>query len=386
MRFWIRSTLVSVAASLILAASPGTGQAESPDARGEVPEEPVSIREALSDASADVRSGRLMVLGSPHLAQHFDEEFEHEWLDELLDGLEDYAPEVIAIETLRPRDIHAMRQYSDRPDDWEMILDMFVKGIVTTAETIRGELDLDWGEARRRQAELLADFEAVREDPEARHELALMSFAAYDYHTGLLHWGALSKEQREAELDSETVADLDERLVRTNESVSIAVNLARELGHARVYPVDDQKSLAIQQLEEHEAIERTMEESSLREEIMKVYEDYQAEVVEASVEAGNLLPWYELYNSTEFRKLDLDTQWAVFFDERMDTDLGRTRMARREVRDLNIAANIREATARYPGEDALVVIGASHKAFLESYLSDMSDLDLVQPQEYWRER
>lgn len=359
-------------------------QAEDSEGLGEAPEKPVSIQQELSDATADVSPGRLMVLGSPHLAQEFGEEFEHQWLDELLSGLEAFEPAVVAIEILRPEDIHAMRNFSDRPDDWEMVLDQFAGRIVTTADTVREELDLDWGEARRRQAELVGEFDAIRDEAEKRRKLALVSFAAYDYHTGLLHWGALPEDQREedADLDEDTVQALNAGVDSANEAVSIGVNLARELDHARVYPVDDQKSLAIQDMAEHQRIEQMMSESSLRAEVMEIYEELQAEAMEASMDAENLLPLYGLLNSAEYMRRDLGAQWAAFFDERMDEDLGRTRMARREVRDLSIAANLREATARHPGEDALVIIGSSHKAFLESYLQDMSDLDLIQPQEY----
>jgi pheromone shutdown protein TraB len=42
-----------------------------------------------------------------------------------------------------------------------------------------------------------------------------------------------------------------------------------------------------------------------------------------------------------------------------------------------MAANIREAMAVTPGQRMLVIVGASHKWYLEAYLNQMHDVRIV---------
>ena len=51
-----------------------------------------------------------------------------------------------------------------------------------------------------------------------------------------------------------------------------------------------------------------------------------------------------------------------------------------ETRNLRMAANIREMFAAQPGIRGLVIVGASHKPYLESYLNQMHDLMIVDPE------
>jgi len=48
-----------------------------------------------------------------------------------------------------------------------------------------------------------------------------------------------------------------------------------------------------------------------------------------------------------------------------------------ETRNLRMAANIREAIGTRPGERMLVIVGASHKGYLEAYLHQMHDVKVV---------
>jgi pheromone shutdown protein TraB len=83
-------------------------------------------------------------------------------------------------------------------------------------------------------------------------------------------------------------------------------------------------------------------------------------------------------NSPAYRDRDVEAQFHVFFRTKLASGVDRARSALWEVRNLNIAAHIRRATAAHPGKRMLVIIGAGHKAFLDLYLSQMMDLRLVQ--------
>jgi hypothetical protein len=62
----------------------------------------------------------------------------------------------------------------------------------------------------------------------------------------------------------------------------------------------------------------------------------------------------------------------------LPSGVDRSRVAQWEVRNLLIAAHIRQATALHPGERMLVVIGSAHKPFLDRYLRQMLDVRVIQ--------
>lgn len=79
-------------------------------------------------------------------------------------------------------------------------------------------------------------------------------------------------------------------------------------------------------------------------------------------------------NSLEYEVRDMELQWNLWFRTKLQSGLDRSRMALWEVRNLNISSHIRRATALHPGERLLVIVGASHKPFLETYLNQMVDI------------
>ncbi len=349
----------------------------------EAPRQAPSLRTWLSAETEGLEPTKLMILGTTHLAQDFDEQtFDPALLDAVVAAVSDFEPSVVGVEARPPAQIWALRERDDR-ESWSTILELFDPATVELADRAEEVVGLDWGEARLRQRELLGRAEADDLSPEKRRRLVLLSLRAYDLPTATLQWRYLEEGERVAgDITESLAADMDSRLTSPNEIVQIGVRVAYEHGLQRVHALDDQMSLALQTEEEHAQIEAILEESSIREEITERYEALQAPKDERASEEQDLLPVYRLFNSDRFMRADAGLQWAAFFDERMDETLGRTRIARREVRDLTIASNVRAMTARHPGERALVVYGASHKSFLESYLRDMIDLEIVQFEDY----
>ena len=91
-----------------------------------------------------------------------------------------------------------------------------------------------------------------------------------------------------------------------------------------------------------------------------------------------MLRYYSFMNSLNYTSTDVAMQWGVWFRTKLASGLDRSRVAQWEVRNLNITSRIREATAFFPGKRMLVIIGAGHKPFLDSYLSQMLDVKLIQ--------
>jgi hypothetical protein len=90
-----------------------------------------------------------------------------------------------------------------------------------------------------------------------------------------------------------------------------------------------------------------------------------------AVARGDLLPFYRYINSDAFLESEVRRQWLLYYRTGLASGLDRSRAALWETRNLLMAAHIRRLTARHPGERVLVLVGASHKPFLDAYLQSM---------------
>lgn len=384
MRVWmLRGALGVVAAAVVGCGADEERSSPNDGLDGSATDPEVRVADVLGPEIPPEERTRVMVLASHHLAELGDE-FRPELLDGVVEALEGFGPELVAVEALAPGDIAAMRALGG----YDGILDGFAARPIRLAERARDHLGLADAtpfEAESLQLELLkrlASGEGAQE--EIRLDLVLHSLAAYDYHTALLQWSHLDAESRRdtGAIPREVREELQEQLDSPNERVSIGLRLARDLGHDRLHAVDDQMTMALQSRDEVEGLMAAMEEESILEEVTATYERIGEVPLAEALEEGDLLPYYLRLNSAEHAEEDVGTQWAAFLDERIETVPGRARVARREARDLRITTHIRRVTARHPGSDVLVVYGASHKPFLESYLASMSDIDLVQFAEF----
>ena len=84
-----------------------------------------------------------------------------------------------------------------------------------------------------------------------------------------------------------------------------------------------------------------------------------------------------MLNDPHLSVLRSDLEWLGMVDQKTGSRVGRQRLAGWETRNMRMAANIREASAKAPGGRVLVVVGAAHKPWLEAYLDMMSDVQIV---------
>jgi hypothetical protein len=92
------------------------------------------------------------------------------------------------------------------------------------------------------------------------------------------------------------------------------------------------------------------------------------------------LATYQMLNSRVAGRLDSELQWLSMIDRDSPNNVGRTRVAEWETRNLRQVANIREVIARQPGARVLVIAGSGHKAWFDAYLGMMSDVEVVDAQ------
>jgi hypothetical protein len=90
-----------------------------------------------------------------------------------------------------------------------------------------------------------------------------------------------------------------------------------------------------------------------------------------------VLEMYRAYNAPGLAKLTFDSDFGAALEEPSQQRFGRSYVGYWETRNLRMASNIRDMLGAQPGIRALVIVGQSHKGYLEAYLNQMHDARIV---------
>jgi hypothetical protein len=90
-----------------------------------------------------------------------------------------------------------------------------------------------------------------------------------------------------------------------------------------------------------------------------------------------VLALYRATNTPGQGKLAFDSDFGAALKDPSPQRFGRGYVGYWETRNLRMAANIRDVMGLQPGIRMLVIVGASHKAYLEAYLNQMHDVQVV---------
>jgi hypothetical protein len=170
------------------------------------------------------------------------------------------------------------------------------------------------------------------------------------------------------------VALLDQLPAKHDERVLVAATLAARLGLERVVAMDD-----------HTADIPVADDAAYEAAITKAWDSpagARRRQVEASLRARldtpeDVLALYRGYNAPALAALVFDSDFGAALGEPSPQHFGRVYVTYWETRNLRMAANIRAAMGERPGGRTLVVVGASHKWYLEAYLNQMHDTRIV---------
>jgi hypothetical protein len=162
---------------------------------------------------------------------------------------------------------------------------------------------------------------------------------------------------------------------RRNENQLIASRLAVRLGLERVHPMDDQgDDLAPNFMANFEAFNA---EPWVAELLASPSFKPLREAANHLTTSAEALATYQMLNGPAAGRADADGQWLNMINRPSPGDVGRSRVATWEARNLRMAANIREVAGFRPGGRVLVIVGAAHKPWIDAYLAMMSDVRVV---------
>lgn len=306
----------------------------------------------------------VMVLGSPHLSD-MPATFRPIDLSGLIDRLASWSPQAIAIEALSGAQCDFLRHYPDRYRDT-------VAAYCWDPAPARGATGLDVPAATAAWERLLAAWPASP-TPAQRRTLAALFLAGGEPASALVQWLRLPVGDRRAgdSLDAALVARLTLMTDRHNESFLIAAPLAARLGQDRVYAMDD-----------HTADAPVTDEAGYGAAIGKAWDNPATKTRTAMSDRWNaklgsadgVLALYRAINAPSMARLAFDSDFGAALEEPSVDRFGRQYVGYWETRNLRMASNIRDMLGSRPGIRALVIVGASHKPYLDAYLNQSHDI------------
>jgi hypothetical protein len=309
---------------------------------------------------------QVMVLGTPHLS-NMPKAFTAASLKPVLDRLATYRPDIVTIEALSGPQCAGIIRYKAR---YPGVADRYCWDPAPAAKAT----GLDMVAATEAIDTALESWPKAPTAAQRRH-LAASFLAGGDRASAVVQWLRLPAAERKAGdgLDDTLVALLVKSMARPDESYSIAAALAARLGLERVYPVDDHTSDAVVATLP-KAFETTMTE------IWSAAAARQSELNAIEAKLGTpqaTLDMYRYHNDPGIAQTIFDSDFGAALKHRSPELYGRQYVGWWEVRNLRMVANIRAAAANRPGGRVLVVVGASHKPFFDSYLDMMHDVKVV---------
>jgi len=364
----MKSAIIAAALALI-AAAPATAQQHAFDPR----------------AYQHLHVGRptqILVIGTAHLSGTPDS-FDPAVLEPLLQRLQAFHPDAIAIEALPGRSIAQMWQY--RAVYPEVAHDYGGRAMVLAA-LARNTLNLEMPDAEAEVRHTLATWPASP-TPEQRRRLAALLCAAGDPASALVQWWRLDPSERKkddnvSQLLVDQLATYDTP-ARKNEDYLIASRLAARLGLERVFPMDDQSDDIPSPTFERD-MEAFMSEPWFQQAIHSPTFEPLMHTEEHMRTPEETLNTYRFMNQPVTGINDADGQWLSMIERASPNDVGRARVSAWEVRNLRMAANIREVSNAKPGGRILVIVGSAHKPWLDAYLGMMSDAQVVDAEQVLR--
>lgn len=312
-------------------------------------------------------ANEVLVLGSPHLKQ-VSAAFRPAALSLLEQRLAGWRPQSIAIEALSGPQCDFLRRYPRRyPDTFNEYC-----GDTAAARAATG---FDVPAATDEAEKLLASWPAAP-SPAQRRRLAAVFLAGGERASALVQWLRLPAAERRAGdgLEAALVDTLGKLEGERNERYLIGARLAARLGLERVHamddhtadwPADDDKAYGA-------ALAKAWDNPTIRQAI-----DADRALEEGMVTAQGVLAVYRAANAPGAARIMYEGDFGAALNEPSPQRYGRQYLGYWETRNLRMAANIRDVLGMHPGIRMLVIVGASHKGYLESYLHQMHDVRIV---------
>lgn len=322
----------------------------------------------LSHAMVGPRT-QVLVLGTAHLSDA-PKGFKPQSLQPLLKRLTAFKPDIIAIEFISGQGCALMARYPTiyKPDN--------ISPYCLDTSGAKAATGLDIPAAVAAVRETLKGWPAQPTAAQRRH-LAALFLACGEPASALVQWLYLPEAERHAGdgLDDALVAMLDKRSTRNNETYQIAAPLAVKLGLQRVYPIDDHTgdNIAIPTDQDKAFAAAIRKAWAPNKACMQPIEKRQQDLLEHN----DTLALYRYLNRADVQQTFIESDMGAALRDGVAPYYGHMYVTGWEARNLRIAANILATSREHPGARVLVIVGATHKPWLDQILGQMPGIQMV---------
>lgn len=371
MRKWSTVVALLIAGSGCVATPPVAGNSRAP-----LSEQAQGFRPAVDFAAwrASIAGPPTIVanLGSVHLSE-LGRDYDPVALSPLIDKLAAFAPDIITHEGLSGEQCELVQRHvAIYPGIFDDYCYGTAEGEAATGLTMPNA---------RAEAEAVLRAWPERPTPAQRRHVAALFIASGDRNSALVQWLQLPNAERVAGdgLNGVLVDILERQRKSVNETTMIGAVLAARLGHQRIYAMDDHTSDSIQASAPpgfEAAIQAHWAGSRAEIEANPVFKRY-GELMGGMATPEGVIAMYRLLQEPDTQRAFVESDFLGALKLESPERFGRQYVAWYETRNLRMVANIRAASGNSPGGRVLNIVGASHKAYLDGYLSQMSDVQLV---------
>ncbi|TDF35181.1 hypothetical protein EYS14_22660 [Alteromonadaceae bacterium M269] len=318
---------------------------------------------------ADMQSQptQVLVLGTTHLSRLPKEKFNKSHLSIVLDKIQEFAPDVVAIEAVGGRTCDEITRYKALYPD--------VQNYCSDNSAALNILGMTRPEAA---AEIEKTLDEWPEVPTAsdRRRLTLLFFGAGESWSGILQWAKLKQNERVAKdgITDELVERFNRGLNSPNENNIIGVELAQRLELDKLTMMDDHTADYIYLNAPEKlwsVVQSVWKKEHPRE---KEIEDLQQQFWGSAERVKN---GYIFINSKDYQRFVIENDFGLATASPEEQGLARQYVAWWQVRGLRMVANVLEAAGNKPGAKVLVIVGASHKSYFDLYLDQMHDIEII---------
>lgn len=305
----------------------------------------------------------VLVVGTPHLAGLAPAPVPAQ-LEAAVERLATFDPTLVCVEAMPGERV---ADFVRSPERYGELLRTFAADAVSLAPEQQMKLSLG-AEAALAQARELERRPGELDAP-ARVRLIALQLAAHEPWSATLNWTLLPADaQATAE---EALGDIAAQRLRAlaasgNEIATLAIPLARMRGHRRLCMVDAfADELETASLEP--GLMPLIDTPAVRARLQRFNHEQAAHWRPADHDGlVHLLAWT---NGKAFADADRDAQWTLFATPGDAHDAGKRRLALWHARNARIVAELHRSISSPEGGRTLLLIGASHRPFVESQIA-----------------
>lgn len=323
----------------------------------------------IMSVSQTLKKTQVLILGTPHLNQIDD--FQPFYLKRVLDSLQTKNIEVVAIEKM-PADL-LLDIKSRKKEYWQDLYKSFNQ-FIEFGQSHQKSLNISFEMAQKRIREL--QLKSVISDND-RIAYINSYICIYDLWSATLHYKQLEDK---SQLSKTVIDRLDKLSSANNEINTLALEVAITSEINQIHYIDNLQDETILINEFPKFMSEYQNNTNSVNELLNQTNFYQeiASMEKEAILNKDLYPLYKFFNSIEYMTKDFEGQWALWFKTNFKSKSDRSRYSLWEMRNLSITANILRVIASNPEKKILVVIGASHKAFIEKYLRQIQDIEILE--------